>query len=458
MTFALVLALAFSATGAVSPDDPVILDFHATWCGPCQQMRPAVEKLRQAGYPVQSVDVDQQQSLAARYHVGSIPCFVIVDSAGTELARTEGLQPAAKLAALYHQVWRKTRKAAPSATVAEVAPRAPPEPPEPLGLPAPIEAHSAAWLALLKLPAPPPLPAVPALVASPHFAGRSAPFSATDSEGAKTALPRPWETAVRIRVFDPAHGMIGYGSGTIIHSTPEESIIVTCAHIFHIADAHTQPLPARFPRRIMVDLFDGKLQGAGVRYVASVEGWAVDYDYTTDVGLIRIRPGRELPSARVVPPDWRPQSRLSMITVGCSEGRDATAWATRITNPNLVSRIAGREYDAIECANAPAQGRSGGGLYTTDGHLAGVCDFAEPVGNVGLYASPRSIYKLLDRCNLTALYRRHRADRGEQLADRDAPGRRDVPPVPLASPPTWPGDVIALLASAATLALACWRT
>ena len=37
---------------------------------------------------------------------------------------------------------------------------------------------------------------------------------------------------------------------------------------------------------------------------------------------------------------------------------------------------------------APKQGRSGGGLYTSDGYVAGVCDFAEPQGNHGLYAAP----------------------------------------------------------------------
>ena len=53
---------------------------------------------------------------------------------------------------------------------------------------------------------------------------------------------------------------------------------------------------------------------------------------------------------------------------------------------------------------APKQGRSGGGLFTTDGYVAGVCNFAEPRGDHGLYATPRSIYSLLDRNNLMALY------------------------------------------------------
>ena len=48
----------------------------------------------------------------------------------------------------------------------------------------------------------------------------------------------------------------------------------------------------------MIDLFDGKLHGerpAQVHFVESVEGQAVDYDFTLDVGLIRIRPDAASP-------------------------------------------------------------------------------------------------------------------------------------------------------------------
>ncbi len=158
----------------------------------------------------------------------------------------------------------------------------------------------------------------------------------------------------------------------------------------------------------MIDLFDGNLQGtkpAKVHFLEAVEGWAVDYDFTRDVGLIRIKPGRRLPSCRVVPAHWHPQPRMQVLTVGCSEGHDATAWRTTITKARIQNFLQGNPtYEAIECDVAPKQGRSGGGLFTDDGYLAGICNFAEPQGNHGLYATPRSIYKLLDRNNLMALY------------------------------------------------------
>ena len=95
---------------------------------------------------------------------------------------------------------------------------------------------------------------------------------------------------------------------------------------------------------------------------------------------------------------------MEMLTLGCSEGQDATAWNTVVTNPLYRGLTGNAEYEAIECQTAPKQGRTGGGLFTRDGYLAGICNFAEPKGNHGLYAAPDSIYRLLDRNNLPFAY------------------------------------------------------
>ncbi len=244
------------------------------------------------------------------------------------------------------------------------------------------------------------------------------------------ANPKPWETVVRIRVIGTRS--TGFGSGTVIYSSPEESLILTCAHIFKL-DGQKQAPPSRFPRRIMIDLFDGKLEGtdpARVHFVESVEAEAVDYDFTLDVGLIRMRPGRQLPASRVVPPSWDLQSRMKVVAVGCPEGRDATVWHTIVTRPRILNFLSGNSrYEAVECNVAPKEGRSGGGLYTIDGYVTGVCNFAEPQGNHGLYATPRSIYSILNRNQLASLYAPLRGDSANLLADRRPAGqpRRNAP-------------------------------
>lgn len=231
-------------------------------------------------------------------------------------------------------------------------------------------------------------------------------------------MPAPWETVVRIRVL--AEGAVRFGSGTVIQSSPEESLILTCARTFQIEGKPAQP-PAPFPWRIMVDLFDGKLHGerpAQVKFEVTTGGEMVDFDVSKDVGLIRIRPGQSLPASRVVPKRWEPRSGMKVLTAGCSEGQDATFWNTIIINPNMRGLAGNKSYEATECKFAPRQGRTGGGLFTTDGYIAGVCNFAEPRGDAGLYAAPKSIYLLLDRNGLSSLYQ----DQSTESAKADLGG------------------------------------
>ena len=382
MTIAsLVLAL-LAAAGSPESDvksEPVMLDFHAEWCGPCQRVRPAIQQLIRDGYPIEQIDIDHDPKLASRYHVQGVPTFIVLDASGRELDRTSGLQSAADLARFYKTAAAKAQPSADSS------------------------AHGGSTRK----------PRSGARGDGDDVdADRKRRLDDDDRRHEETERaepvhtnPKPWKTAVRIRVISPRS--TGYGSGTIISSTPDESLILTCAHIFKL-DHQKQAPPAQFPRKIMIDLFDGNLQGtqpARVHFLESVPGTAVDYDFTRDVGLIRIRPGRRLPASRVVPAHWQPQARMGVLTVGCPEGSDATVWATVIKRPRILNFLSGNpSYEAVECDVAPKQGRSGGGLFTVDGYVAGVCNFAEPQGDHGLYATPRSIYSLLDRNNLLALY------------------------------------------------------
>ena len=67
---------------AVKNNEIVIVDFFASWCGPCQMYYPVFSKVSaEHGNPkikMVAVDVDQEQELAMKYHVESIPTTVVI--------------------------------------------------------------------------------------------------------------------------------------------------------------------------------------------------------------------------------------------------------------------------------------------------------------------------------------------------------------------------------------------
>jgi Trypsin-like peptidase domain len=286
-----------------------------------------------------------------------------------------------------------------------------------------------------------------AIADEPSLNSTSMLFSAPtpDEPGLLPPRPKPWETAVRMKIHSTSSN-VGFGSGTIIYSTPEESIVLTAAHYFRLVrrdisnsgsltDVRKEELnAANSPFKIEIDLFDGKLTGskpAQVHFLETVVGGdLMDCDFHRDVALVRIRPGRRLVASRVVPARWKPQAGMRALTVGCSEGRDATAWHTTISKPHVQNFLQGDpSYEAIECETAPKQGRSGGGLFTDDGFLAGVCNYAEPDGDHGLYATPNSIYRLLQRNGIAFIYENAEFDQSkvtDRIAAQEALIQREI--------------------------------
>ena len=65
----------------IGSDKKVLLDFFATWCGPCQQVSPIVDEIadEHPEYTVGKIDTDEEPELAAKFGVMSIPTLVVLN-------------------------------------------------------------------------------------------------------------------------------------------------------------------------------------------------------------------------------------------------------------------------------------------------------------------------------------------------------------------------------------------
>ncbi|WP_020468220.1 HEAT repeat domain-containing protein [Zavarzinella formosa] len=67
-----------------------LLDFYATWCGPCRDMKPIVDKLEKEGLPIITIDIDKHPQLSEKFKVTAVPTYVAL-KADNSVGRTEGM-------------------------------------------------------------------------------------------------------------------------------------------------------------------------------------------------------------------------------------------------------------------------------------------------------------------------------------------------------------------------------
>lgn len=70
-----------------------LIEFYATWCGPCKIQKPIVERLsKELQIDVRYVDIDEEPEIASKYEIRAVPSIVVLDDEDKFIKKLVGLQ------------------------------------------------------------------------------------------------------------------------------------------------------------------------------------------------------------------------------------------------------------------------------------------------------------------------------------------------------------------------------
>ncbi len=357
-----VICLAQSSFGDSLGNNTHLYFFTSQGCAPCEVVKPALVKLDAAGYPVTVVDIRERPDWAEHFRVDRTPTVIMVRDEKI-VGRHSGVIGHGELLQWYAASGfvPASTKPTPSGTKVVISES---EPPGATDSPADRRREGDAFQ------------------------------SATMHNGTSTPVNQSEERAlaatVKIKVED-AEG-ISYATGTVIHSHGNESLVVTCGHVFR---------ESKGAGDISVEY------GFADKSVAVGSGDLIFYDADArDIALLVLNTnGDPVPAVEIASKRTTVDIGNDAFSIGCDHGKNPTIRHTRIKNRAAYDGAI--KYDIY---GRPVDGRSGGGLFNDDGELIGVCNAAVVDFDEGIYTALDTIHWQLQHTNLAHLFEQPRPE------------------------------------------------
>ena len=367
----------FKSVAAQENDSPTLYFFTNDGCAPCLAVQPVIARLAASGYPVKTVKEAEYPQFAQQLGVDRTPTVVLI--AGNKIVgRHAGLIDGSTLEQWFAKVGVTAEPAfnrIQAETISSPERELVSAPQRQLSRPATQQTPGTKVVIPRQVTDQDSKRAGVATFSSPTMIrGTSRPSSLAEQ--------RALNATVRLKVED-SEGT-SYATGTVIHTHGNESLVVTCGHVFR--DSQGQ----------------GKITAEYDLYTQpkTASGRLIDYDAKAkDIAIVVIR--TESPLAAVPLADKQSPIRtgLSVFSIGCDHGEDPTIRNTQIKN--RAAYDGSLKYDIF---GRPVSGRSGGGLFTDSGQLIGVCNAAAVEVDEGIYSALGTIYWQLASTGLEHLF------------------------------------------------------
>ncbi len=340
-------------------------------CAPCKQVEPSIEALKGEGYPVETVylgnDPGAAQKYLNEYGVTHTPTVVLI-SGGKLQGRHKGID----IDAVTLKKWFEL-VGVPSGAAFANAGNGKSAGGTKVVLSGQNSSSEPDWSSLSSFAK---SGTVSDNYSSPTMIkGTTRPANANEQ--------RAMQATVRLRVEDPEG--ISYATGTVIHNHEGECLVMTCGHVFRDAQGKGV-ITAEY--------------GFETGNPKTAPGELIYYDANArDIGLVSIKTNSNIVPVPIADRRAAIARGQDIFSIGCDHGDSPTIRRSRIKNKAAYDGAV--KYDIF---GRPVDGRSGGGLFTADGELIGVCNAAAVEVDEGIYTALETVYWQIAEVNLDHLF------------------------------------------------------